>query len=218
MYEYKRASGGLGWSDYLQNGQFVPCDEVVGGVRKCFTTTSADRLCAENSGCFELRGQSCTTTSGGTGTQWCCPRHLPPPPGYPCVPQSTNMVCRRHDNRCSSFSTSRECGICQIQKALCDLGIDAGPVDGRGASDMYRIAIRMFQARNGLPVTGEVTLPLLERLNLQATCATAATGSGPSGPGVGLTGSSMQLFWPLAFSVSSVFLIYALWRHGRGRR
>lgn len=218
MYEYEKASGGMGWSDYLPGGEFQTCSHVVGGVKKCFTNASSDRRCAENSGCFELRDESCQTTSGGSGNLWCCPRHLPPPPGNPCVQQSVDMVCLRSDARCSDFRNERQCGVCQIQKALCDLGIDSGPIDGRGISDMYRLAVQMFQARNGLDVTGVVTPAVIERLNLQSTCAAAAIGEGPVGPGVGLPAGVTDYFWPIAFSLSSVFLGVAWWKYGRRGR
>ncbi len=218
MYESLKGLGALGWSDHMPGGEFVPCQHVVGGVKKCFTTTAGDRQCAENSNCFELRAESCTTTSGGTGKLWCCPRHLPPPPGNPCTPQSTAMVCRRHDARCSSFSDRRRHGICLIQKALCDVGIDAGPIDGHGTSDMYPIALRMFQARNNIDTTGRPDVATRAKLRVGPDAA-AADDDEPR-PGEVPDLGSISYFWPIAFSASSLFLMFSWWKFGRrgGRR
>ena len=218
MYEYADKRAGMGWSDYLPEGRFVTCDHVPGGVKKCFLPTTADRRCAENSGCFELRNEGCSTTAGGSGNLWCCPRDLPPPQGSPCVAQSTAMVCRRHDTRCSDFYDDRSYAICRVQKALCDLGIDAGPIDGQGTSDMYPIALRMFQARNGLSTTGRVDSAVLERLGLSTDPRMPAASEDRPGAGVGLPPGTLSYFWPVAFSAASLFLTFSWWKWGRRRR
>lgn len=214
MYEYLKPMGGLGWSDYLVDGEYQECGQVVGGIKKCFTTTAADETCAQNSGCFQLSDR-CSTTSGGAGFAWCCPRHLPPPPGMPCLPQSTEMVCHLHETRCSDFTNDSEYATCRIQKALCDLGVDPGPIDGQGSSDMYRIAIRMFKSRRGLVPADENprTTAFLEQLGLH-TDPRVVRGAAPSGGG-GPRDVVTSWLWPIAFGLSTVFLGATLWRYRR---
>jgi len=221
MYEYERSMHGLGWSDYVDDGRSVPCEHVVGGIKKCFTTTEADRVCAENSNCFELQGaerESCQTTSGGRGYLWCCSRNLPPPPGNPCVRQPLNLSCRIHDMRCSDFVNNDEYQTCRIKKELCNVGIDPGPIDGNSSSNMLHVAIRMFKARNQIsPINESVTPGLIRALGLNNDSRVQPDDDTPSGPGV-VPQVAMQIFWPFAFSVSSSFLMYALWKYRKRNR
>ncbi|ODA67073.1 Localization factor PodJL [Methyloligella halotolerans] len=53
--------------------------------------------------------------------------------------------------------------ISKAQALLNDLGYEAGPVDG-ALGNMTRNAILDFERRNGLPETGEVSIPLVSRL------------------------------------------------------
>lgn len=213
MYEHLAALGGLGWSDYLVDGEHQECGQVVGGVKKCFTRTSADEACAQNSGCFEL-SESCSTTSGGSGNAWCCPRHLPPPPGSPCLPQSTEMACQRHAVRCATFGNDSDYATCRIQKALCDQGVDPGPIDGQGDSDMYRIAIRMYKARQGIiPDNDDPSSAIfLERLGLSSDTRVSR---GAQSRGLSLPPAVTNWFWPVAFGLSTVFFGATLFRYGR---
>jgi len=171
-------------------------------------------------GGFELR-DGCQTTSMGTGNIWCCPRHLPPPrTRNPCLPQSTERVCSRNAVRCSDLSDDESYSTCHIQKALCDLGLDPGPIDGRGNSNMYPISIRMFKARNGiLPENDRITADLLERLGVSGDPRVQQGAQNPRlGAGVGLSAGVTDYFWPIAFSLSSVFLGVAWWKWGRRGR
>ncbi|MFD0988241.1 peptidoglycan-binding protein [Methyloligella solikamskensis] len=53
--------------------------------------------------------------------------------------------------------------VSKAQSLLNSLGYDAGPVDG-ALGEMTRSAILDFERRNGLPETGEVSIPLVSRL------------------------------------------------------
>jgi hypothetical protein len=217
MYEYMRSRGGLGWSDYLVDGEYQTCDQVVGGVKKCFTTTSQDETCARNSGCFALT-ERCTTTSRGSGNVWCCPRDLPPPPGMPCLPQSTAMVCQRHAIRCATLENDDQYATCRVQKALCDQGVDPGPIDGRGDSNMFPIAVRMYKSRNGIsPANDDISdTRFLEALGVVGDDRVRrGSGQGDRPPGSGLPPGVTNWFWPIAFSLSSVFLGVSWWKYGR---
>lgn len=219
MYEYEKSLSGLGWSDYLVDGEHQECGQVVGGVKKCFTTTSADRTCAQHSGCFELADR-CTTTSQGTGNAWCCPRHLPPPPGMPCLQQSTDMVCHRHETRCTDLQNNEHYAICRVQKALCEQGVDPGPIDGRGDSDMFPIAVRMYKARVGITPANDSIDPennrrFLDSLGISGDDRVDRGLRRDRGPGV--PSAVTNWFWPAAFSVSSLFLGFSWWRYGRSR-
>jgi len=213
MYEYLKAPG-LGWSDYFVDGEYQECGQVVGGVKKCFTTASADRTCAQNSGCFELTDR-CDTTSGGTGNTWCCPRHLPPPPGMPCLSQSTEMVCHRHEMRCTEVEDDRAYAICRVQKAMCEQGVDPGPIDGRGDASMFPIAVRMYKARVGIsPANDDINdLEFLRRLGLHTDERVRGGAARPRGPG--LPPAVVNWFWPVAFGMSSLFLGFSWWRYGK---
>ena len=215
MYEYLRKPG-LGWSDHLVDGEFQECGQVVGGIKKCFTTTADDRACAQNSGCFELTDR-CTTTSEGTGNLWCCPRHLPPPPGMPCVAQSTEMVCHSHEVRCTTLENRQEYAVCRVQKALCEQGVDPGPIDGRGDSDMFPIAVRMYKARVGItPADDDIrSRQFLERLGISED--PQVTAGVDEYRGTGLPPIVTNWFWPVAFGMSTIFLGFSWWRYGRGQ-
>lgn len=54
-------------------------------------------------------------------------------------------------------------GIQQLQRGLAGLGLDPGPADG-AMGPRTAAAIRAFQAAAGLPVDGEATEPVLQRL------------------------------------------------------
>nr|WP_249120648.1 caspase family protein [Plastoroseomonas hellenica] len=54
-------------------------------------------------------------------------------------------------------------GVQQLQRGLAGLGLDPGPADGT-AGPRTTAAIRAFQAATGLPVDGEATEPVLQRL------------------------------------------------------
>ena len=53
--------------------------------------------------------------------------------------------------------------VTRAQKLLNKLGYDAGPPNGQ-LGDQTRDAIKSFERRNGLDETGEVTIPLVTKL------------------------------------------------------
>jgi peptidoglycan hydrolase-like protein with peptidoglycan-binding domain len=58
--------------------------------------------------------------------------------------------------------------VTRAQTLLDKLGYKAGPADGLMGS-RTRTAIKLFQSRNGLGVTGEVSAPLVTKLEGMAS-------------------------------------------------
>jgi localization factor PodJL len=69
----------------------------------------------------------------------------------------------RPDEWTASAETPNGALITRAQKLLNKFGYDAGPPNGQ-LRDQTRDAIRTFQRRNGLDETGEVTIPLVTKL------------------------------------------------------
>jgi localization factor PodJL len=67
------------------------------------------------------------------------------------------------DEWTASAETPNGALVTRAQKLLNKLGYDAGPPNGK-LRDQTRNAIRTFQRRNGLDETGEVTIPLVTKL------------------------------------------------------
>lgn len=218
---YERGKG-LGWS---QIEGYPTCDQVAGGgTKRCFLPTTEDEQCAQYSGCINLN-ESCRTTSGGIGRTWCCPPNLPPPPWERCIPEGVDptqprrqMICRQQEVSFDTLHDTRRRAIWRVQNKLCQLGVDPGPVDGQGTNSMYRIAIRQYQSINNLPQTGEVSTAMLSSMGFSASDASeieSGLNSGPLPTGSGLSDGMTRWFWPIAFSLSSVFLGVAWWKYGR---
>ncbi len=60
----------------------------------------------------------------------------------------------------------------EAQQAMAQLDYYRGPVDGL-VGPAYEEAVRKYQAMNGLPVTGVVTRPVLDHMQMAATVASA---------------------------------------------
>jgi len=222
---------GLGWSDIpvttgwlFKETTFPRCNEVESGVKKCFTDVPADRQCADYSGCVNL-SESCETISGSPGTSFCCPPDRPPPPHVaPCIPEgaqpgaiSQQMTCRFHHVQLSSLRDARSRSIWAVQNKLCQLGIDPGPVNGTENSNSYRPAIRAFQARQNIPVTGEPDVVTLRAMGFDNASALAnAIAGNAMPPGVG-TGMPNMLPYLLVggFGLSGIFLFFAVKKYRR---
>lgn len=63
--------------------------------------------------------------------------------------------------------------IIEAQRALAALQYYSGPVDGL-VGPAHEEAVRTYQAMNGLPVTGVVTRPVLDHMQMAATVQSAA--------------------------------------------
>jgi TPR repeat protein len=71
--------------------------------------------------------------------------------------------------------------VADIQRALADLGLDPGPVDGK-MGGKTRAAIRAAQQQLGLAIDGSPSLELLIALNRAKQSAGTTTPSGPAPP------------------------------------
>ena len=91
---------------------------------------------------------------------------------------------------------SRHDQVVALQRALNARGYDAGPEDG-AIGPKVRSAIRMYQTKSRMPVTGEVTPELMAGLGINAngsTTQTVAQTTDAGGNGTGLRGAQvMQL-------------------------
>lgn len=226
---------GLGWSDIpittgwwpFEETTYPRCSDVTDGIQKCFTDHPDDQRCATYSGCRELTGQTCETVSQKPGTKWCCPPDKPPPPPAPCIPEGATttpaataqggMTCRFHHVPFSSLQGDAEArSIWTVQNKLCQLGIDPGPVDGTENHARYHQAIREFQARANVRVTGQpdaVTLRAMGLTNAQSIASIL----NPAG-----IGTTMPSFLPFlmvgAFGLSGAFLFFAVKKFKRSKR
>jgi peptidoglycan hydrolase-like protein with peptidoglycan-binding domain len=108
---------------------------------------------------------------------------------------------------------SRRDQIMGLQRALNASGYDAGPEDG-AIGPKVRSAIRMFQAKSGMPVTGEVSPELLAGLGISAdgstvqTTATTDTGGDGYGPGDAQVLQLEQSLTALGYKVGQVDGVY----------
>ena len=68
--------------------------------------------------------------------------------------------------------------VMAVQRSLVDLGIDPGPIDGL-VGRKTRTAVRTYQKRAELEVTGKVTRTLLENLQRDVTSAIAESATDP---------------------------------------
>jgi peptidoglycan hydrolase-like protein with peptidoglycan-binding domain len=104
-----------------------------------------------------------------------------------------------------------------VQNKLCQLGIDPGPVDGTENSTKYRPAIRAFQSRQNIPVTGNPDAVTLQAMDLDnAQSLAAAIGGGSLIPGVGVGTTSLLPYLMVgAFGLSGMFLFYAVRKYKR---
>lgn len=224
---------GLGWSDIpittgwlFKETTYPECGEIQPrGIKKCFVMDHPDDVrCAQYSGCINL-DEDCETVSGRSGKAHCCPPDKPPPPPAECIPPGTRpgvtaqgLLCRfQHVPFNSLGNDVRARATWTIQNKLCQIGIDPGPVDGTENNDRYRQAIREFQARRGLPVTGETDAVTLRAMGLE----NAQSISSSLLPDV-IGDSGMPNILPFvmvgAFGLSGIFLTFALMKFKRSRR
>lgn len=170
MYEYvpaKYSREGLGWSDIEG---FPTCQHYPGGgTQRCFVENAADRAKAERFHCIRMERPTdetvCTTTDGTAGRRWCCPsiemRGDAVPP---------RLVCERGRVDRATLLTEEERSLWDVQNALCGLGLDPGPVDGRRVAPVaLRTAIKSFQYNSMLDDTGELDDVTLRRLGFSGT-------------------------------------------------
>jgi hypothetical protein len=230
---------GMGWSDIavttgwwpFETTTFPRCEEIEPeGIKKCFTDDPADVQCANYSGCVELRGETCQTVSGKPGTKYCCPPDRPPPPHVaPCIPEGATpaataageLQCRFDHVPFSSLAgAARARSIWTVQNKLCQLGFDTGRVDGTENHPRYHQAIREFQSRRGIPVTGNPDAVTLQAMDLDnAQSLAAAIGGSSLVPDVGVGTTNLLPFMMIgAFGLSGMFLFYAWKKYKRSQR
>jgi hypothetical protein len=109
-----------------------------------------------------------------------------------------------------------------VQNKLCQLGIDTGRVDGTENHPRYRQAIREFQSRKRIPVTGNpdaVTLRAMDLDNYQSLATVLSAAGSSILPSIG-TGTStiLPIMMIGAFGLSGMFLFYAWKKYKRSRR
>jgi len=104
-----------------------------------------------------------------------------------------------------------------VQNKLCQLGIDPGPVDGTENDQRYRSAIRAFQLRNSIPVTGEPDAVTLRAMGLEnAPSLAAAIGASSISPSFDFGTTNLLPFLMIgAFGLSGMFLFYAMKKYKR---
>jgi hypothetical protein len=205
MYEF--GVRGLGWSDLTG---YPACEEITGGgIKRCFTSSSGDRSCTQSCGCVDLH-ETCTTASGSGGTAWCCPRDCPTTSGG-CTPRTRNLICDLSRVDIGSLTDARSRATWTLKNRLCAQRIDPGAVNGTTDQRLVE-ALRTFQTRQGLPVTGQADAATLYQLGFTAAEAQqySATISQPVA-----NIQPIQLPWLLigATSVASLFMMYAVWRY-----
>jgi localization factor PodJL len=88
---------------------------------------------------------------------------------WPVKPQvaEANVVAEQPSWRAANETQSKAL-VARAQTLLAKLGYDAGTADGE-AGPRTREAIKAFERRGGLEETGEVTLPLVAKLERQAS-------------------------------------------------
>jgi len=197
---YERAVG-MGFSDIEG---FPSCPEHPGGgVQKCFTSNPADVVAAISMDCLSLR-EPCVTTSGNAGTKHCCPSG---PPGF-----VLDKRCYREVVPRASMASDSERALWDIQKRLCELGVDSGRVDGQPMSASLGPALRAYQARQGLPQTGRADPGTLRAMGFHAQRALEISGLAtrtPAGRGAPGMGASWMLL--LGF-MGAAGLLYFAWK------
>ncbi len=205
MYEF--GVKGLGWSD-LPN--YPTCGEITGGgIKRCFTSSQGDQSCIRSCGCIDLH-ETCTTASSSGGTAWCCPRNCPTT-STGCTPPTQNLICDLNRVDISSLTSARAQAIWTLKNRLCSRRIDPGAINGTQDQRLVE-ALRTFQTREGLPVTGQADAATLYQLGFSAVEAQQySTVIMQSVANI----QPFQLPWALiaATSVASLFMMYAVWRY-----
>lgn len=204
MYEF--GVKGLGWSDLPG---YPACEDITGGgIKRCFTSNPGDQSCARSCGCRQTQ-ESCTTASGSGGTRWCCPRNCPTTSGG-CTPPTQNLICDLNRVDISSLTDTRSRAIWTLKNRLCSQRIDPGAINGTQDQRLVE-ALRTFQTRQGLPVTGQADAATLYQLGFSAADAQQYS-TMISQPLASI--QQIQLPWLLigATSVASLFMMYAVWR------
>lgn len=209
MYEF--GVKGLGWSDI---SGYPTCDGLPGagtggGIKRCFTSAASDQNCARSCGCQSTQ-ETCQTSSGNGGTRWCCPRNCPTTAGG-CTPPTQNLICDLTRVDLGSLTDPRARAIWTLKNRLCSQRIDPGAVNGTQDQRLVE-AIRTFQTRQGLPVTGQADAVTFNQLGFSAAEAQqyATTISQPL-----VNIQPIQLPWVLiaTTSVASLFMMYAVWKY-----
>jgi len=214
MYE-STALGALGWSDLPG---YPSCATIAGGgIKRCFTPAQADLSCAQSCGCISTT-QTCRTTSGNQGNVYCCPRDCPST-DRGCRTQS-GLICDLSRQDIAAMTTAAQNAVWRIKDKLCSLRVDPGAVDGN-ADARFSEAVSAFQARRGLPQTGEPDLVTLTSMGFTSAEAVrfvdALTVVPDSGDGPSLPFSGVQIPWLALTGVTGagIFMLYALKKHWR---
>jgi peptidoglycan hydrolase-like protein with peptidoglycan-binding domain len=203
---YELGMKGLGWSEI---SGYPTCESVTGGgIKRCFTSAASDQNCARSCGCIQT-SENCTTSSGNGGTQWCCPRDCPSTTNG-CTPRTQNLICDLSRVDIGSLTDTRSRAIWVLKNRLCSQRIDPGAVNGTQDQRLVE-ALRTFQTRQGLPVTGQADAATLYQLGFTAAEAQQYS-TAIAQPLANI--QPMQLPWLLigATSVASLFMMYAVWR------
>lgn len=207
MYEF--GVKGLGWSDI---SGYPTCEDITGGgIKRCFTSAASDQNCARSCGCRSTQ-ETCQTSSGNGGTRWCCPRDCPTTAGG-CTPPTQNMICDLNRVDINSLTDTRARAIWVLKNRLCSQRIDPGAVNGTQDQRLVE-ALRTFQTREGLPVTGQSDAATLYRLGFSAAEAQQySTAIAQSSQLI----APIQLPWALiaASTAASMFAMYAVWKYAR---
>jgi hypothetical protein len=212
MYEHH----GLGWSD-IQG--YPACQHYPGdGTQRCFIENSADEAVARQFHCVKMERTSdertCETTEGSAGRRWCCPSidmlTATPP----------RLVCE--SSRVSRSTLPAEArALWDVQKALCDRGLDPGAVDGTRSSPVaLRTAVRAFQYNSMLPDTGELDSVTLRRLGFSGSHLTEMTRALAPDPGrFAITAEPLSWLPVVGFVMAGGFLTYVGYKYmtRRGR-
>ena len=207
MYEF--GVKGLGWSEI---SGYPTCETVTGGgIKRCFTSAESDQNCARSCGCHQTQ-ETCQTASGNGGTRWCCPRDCPSTANG-CTPRTQNLICDLNRIDASGLTDPRERAVWVLKNRLCSQRIDPGAVNGSQDQRLVE-ALRTFQTRQGLPVTGQADTATLFRLGFSASEATQYS-SAIAQPADLI--SQVQLPWGLiaASTAASMFLMFAVWKYVR---
>jgi len=157
--------GALGWSDIEG---YPACNEQPGGgVKRCFLDTAGDILEAARQKGFKLN-ERCLTTGGNQGWAYCCPSGAAPKAGsYPI------LMCQRNVTPRSQMANEQQRVMWDIQSKLCEYPneLDSGPINGRLENPSFQPAIRAFQARRGIGMTGSVNEATLRALGFSSSQA-----------------------------------------------
>lgn len=204
---YERAFG-MGWSDI--SGYPTCPQQPGGGAKQCYTTSPDDQARAQAQGCFDLR-EPCRTTSGTAGAAMCCPamprRH------------ATDMRCYREILPRVSMQDPAEQNIWDMQRKLCKMGVDVGPINGQVGSASFRAAIKAYQARVGLSQTGNADEATLRSMGFSAQRSVDIAGSvanqeqgdrSDQGPGIG-TMLNIPMLALVGSTLASVVL-FLVWK------